>query len=781
MLRNLWHVVLHFKAAFILNLLGLAVAFTAFMMIMMQVRYDLDFDRCYDDADCIVRVDAVAGGNAQAIITRPLARMLAESSPKVEAACITQASTYTNFWQIESGGVRQGYNLEYWDVSPEITEVFGFDMTEGGMDALETPGSVIIPESLATRIFSGESAVGHILPATSEYDIDRTITGVYRDFPKNASMKNVVYTSMNPQENYDNWGNWNYYCFLKLDDPASADGILEDFKKNNAEYLFDTTDWDDSQLQLIFDPLPELHFRSAGLFDGLPKASRSTVNALIAIAFIILLIAGINFTNFSTALTPMRIKGVNTRKVLGSSDAAIRGSLVGEIVLISVAAFLLSVVLLHLAGMTPLSRLVDCDISLKLNAGIILACSGAAVILGVLSGLYPAFYMTSLPPALVLKGSFGLSAAGRRLRSVLMGVQFTASFALLIAASFIWLQNRYMLRAPLGFDKDQVIVTDINENIRKNEEAFKAELKKFAGIENVALSQFTLSSGDFYMTWGRDLRGESITFACLPVDHEFLDALGIKVSDGRNFRADDETREIGAYIFNETARRQFDIKLGEEIDGDEIIGFIPDINFASMRQSITPMAFFMFGKNHWGGVYQSASIRVEAGSDLRAARQAVEDCLRSFDPEYPFNVRFYDSILEDTYQKEQRTGSLITLFSLVAIFISIVGVFSLVVFDCEYRRKEIAVRKVLGSSEAEVTGMFCRSYMVMLAVCFVIGAPLAWLAVDRWLESFAYRTPLHWWVFPAAFAAIAAVTLLTVIGQSWRAANENPVKNLKSE
>ena len=557
--------------------------------------------------------------------------------------------------------------------------------------------------------------------------------------------------------------------------------ISEDFKKNNAEYLFDTTDWDDSQLQLIFDPLPELHFRSAGMFDGLPKASRSTVNALIAIAFIILLIAGINFTNFSTALTPMRIKGVNTRKVLGSSDAAIRGSLVGEIVLISLTAFLLSVVLLHLAGMTPLSRLVDCDISLKLNAGIILACSGAAVILGVLSGLYPAFYMTSLPPALVLKGSFGLSAAGRRLRSVLVGVQFTASFALLIAASFIWLQNRYMLRAPLGFDKDQVIVTDINENIRKNEEAFKAELKKFAGIENVALSQFTLSSGDFYMTWGRDLRGESISFACLPVDHEFLDALGIKVSYGRNFRADDETREIGAYIFNETARRQFDIKLGEEIDGDEIIGFIPDINFASMRQSITPMAFFMFGKNHWGGVYQSASIRVAAGSDLRAARQAVEDCLRSFDPEYPFNVRFYDSILEDTYQKEQRTGSLITLFSLVAIFISIVGVFSLVVFDCEYRRKEIAVRKVLGSSEAEVTGMFCRSYMVMLAVCFVIGAPLAWMAVDRWLESFAYRAPLHWWVFPAAFAAVAAVTLLTVIGQSWRAANENPVKNLKSE
>lgn len=781
MLRNLWYVVRHFKTAFILNLLGLAVAFTAFMVIMMQVRHDLNFDRCYDGADCIVRADVVVSGSPQAIITRPLARMLSESSPEIEAACITQASTNTDFWQIESGGVRQGYNLEYWDVSPSITEVFGFDMVEGGMDALETPWSAIIPESLATRIFGGESAVGRVLPATDSNDTDRTITGVYRDFPKNASMKNVVYTSMNPQENYDNWSNWNYYCFMKLDDPASADGIIENFKKNNAEYLLGTESWDDGQFQLFLDPLPELHFRSAGMFDGLAKASRSTVNTLIAIAFIILLIAGINFTNFSTALTPMRIKGVNTRKVLGSSDAEIRGGLVGEIVLISLVSFLLSVVLLHLAGMTSLSRLVDCDISLGLNVGIILACAGAAVVLGVLSGLYPAFYMTSLPPALVLKGSFGLSAAGRRLRSVLVGVQFTASFALLIAASFIWLQNRYMLRTPLGFDKDQVIVTDINENILKNEEAFKAELRKFAGIENVALSQFTLSSGDFYMTWGRDIHGESVSFACLPVDHEFLDALGIGVSEGRNFRADDETREIGAYIFNESARRQFDIQLGEKIDGDEVIGFIPDINFASMRQSITPMAFFMYGKNHWGADYQSACVRVAEGSDLKAARKAVEECLKKFDPEYPFNVRFYDSILEDTYQKEQRTGSLISLFSLVAIFISIVGVFSLVVFDCEYRRKEIAVRKVLGSTAAEVTGMFCRSYMVMLAVCFFIGAPLAWMSADKWLQSFAYRTPLHWWVFPAAFATVAALTALTVIWQSWRAAGENPVNNLKSE
>ena len=778
MLRNLLHVIRNFKAAFILNLLGLAVAFTAFMMIMMQVRHEQTFDRCYDGADRIVRLDVRVDGDGQAIVNRPLARMFAQSSPEIEASCLMQAVSGTQFLQIERNGVWQGYSLDYWDVSPGITEVFGFDMIEGDRKALETPHSAIISESMARRLFGNESAVGKLIGR----DNQMTVTGVYRDFPRNATIRNILYTSMNPKENYDNWGNWNYYCFLKLSESANPEDIIENFRESNPDMDTGNSLWAGNGLvELLLDPLPELHFKSAGAFDGTPKASRGTVNALIAVGFIILLIAGINFTNFSTALAPMRIKGINTRKVLGSSNLAIRCGIIAEVILVSAVAFLLSVLMLRLAGMSPLSSLLDCDMSLRLNTGIILACAAAAVILGTLSALYPAFYMTSLPPALVLKGSFGLSASGRRLRTVLVEVQFTASFALVIAASFIWLQNRHMLKTPLGFDKDQLIVTDINENISKSGDAFKEDIRKIAGVENVSFSSFTLAAGDFYMTWGREFRGEQISFACLPVDHDFLNTMGISVTEGRNFSAEDEMKENGTYIFNETARRQYDMHAGEDIYGDEIAGFIPDINFASMRQSITPMAFYMFGKEHWGNPFQAAYIRVSAGSDLRAVRKAVEDCLRSFDPEYPFNVRFYDSILEDTYQKEQRTGSLITLFSLVAIFISIVGVFSLVVFDCEYRRKETAVRKVLGSTGGEIIGMFCRSYLTILAICFVIGAPVAWLAVDKWLESFAYRSPLHWWVFPASFAAVAAVTLLTVIWQSWRTANENPVKNLRSE
>ena len=777
MLKNLWHVVRHFKAAFILNLLGLAVAFTAFMMIMMQVRHEQTFDRCYDGADRIVRLDVRVDGDGQAIVNRPLARMFAQSSPEIEASCLMQAVSGTQFLQIERNGVWQGYSLDYWDVSPGITEVFGFDMIEGDRKALETPHSAIISESMARRLFGNESAVGKLIGR----DNQMTVTGVYRDFPRNATIRNILYTSMNPKENYDNWGNWNYYCFVRLSDPASAGRIIEDFKENNRTIFGEDFSWEEDGFDLVLDPLPDLHFKSAGHFDGLPKANRSTVYALISIAFIILLIAGINFTNFSTALTPMRIKGINTRKVLGSTDSEIRTGLVGEIVTVSVTAYALSLLILYLAGMTPLVSLLDCSMALAEHPGIIAAGACASVVLGILSSLWPAFYMTSVPPAMALKGSFGLSPAGKRMRNALVGIQFTSSFALIIAASFMYLQNRFMLKTPLGFEKDQVIVTEINDKIQNSRDAFTEDLKKIAGVENVAFSQFTIAEGDYYMTWGRDYKGENISFTCIPVSHTFLDVMGIEVTEGRNFRNEDETGADGCYIFNETAREQYSMQAGETINGDEIIGFIPDINFASLRQGMSPMAFYMYGNWHWGGMFRTAYIRVAAGTDMKAVRPEIEKTLDRFDPEYPFSVRFYDSILEGTYQKEQRTGSLITLFSLVAIFISIVGVFSLVVFDCQYRRKETAVRKVLGATGTEVTGMFCRTYFILLCVCFAIGAPVAWAAVERWTEGFAYRSPLHWWVFPAAFAAVTAVTILTVVWQSWKTANENSVNNLRSE
>lgn len=787
-LRNFFSVLRRFKAASVLNLLGLSIAFVAFMLIMMQVNYDYTFDCSHRNADAIFRVDIVHGSKgSQAIICRPFARAFTESSPHIKGGCLLNAWVGSPFFYVEQNGQRTGYRENAWEVTPGLLDVIHFDMLEGTAQALDEPGSVILPESMAKKIFGNETAVGKQLIAPNVEMNAQIIKGVYKDFPRNSALQNVIYVAMNPKENYDNWGNWNYFFFVRLDDPANKENVLDNFKSNfNAKEVFGNEfEWGgEESFDLRLTSLPDVHFLNNVDFDSMPKASRQTLLVLFSIAFVIIIIAGINFTNFSTALTPMRIKSINTQKVLGSSDRMLRGSLLVEAVGVSTFAYLLSLLFLYVIPKTPVASLVDADISFGAQPMIIAGTAVIAVIVGVLAGLYPSYYVTSFPPALVLKGSFGLSLAGRRMRSVLVGIQFVASFILIIGSLFMYLQNRYMQNAPLGYDKEEMIIVHLNNKINKDRDAFTNQLKSFSGVEDVTYSQFLLSSQDQYMGWGRDYNGKNINFQCLPVSSSFLKVMGIEVKEGRDFRPEDDQKETGCYIFNEKAKAQLELKLNEQIDGDEIIGFIPDIKFASFRQEVTPMAFYLWGKYQWGqegNYYNAAYVKFKAGSDLRAGMEHVRESLKKFDSEYPFVIRFYDEVLQHTYEKELKIGSLITLFSLVAIFISIVGVFGLVVFESEYKRKEIAVRKVLGSTTGEVLYMFNVSYFWILLICFVLGAPVAWYGVHRWLENFAYRTPMYWWVLPLAFLAIGMITFLTVTYQNWHVANENPVKNIKSE
>lgn len=787
-LRNFFSVLRRFKAASVLNVLGLSIAFVAFMLIMMQVNYDYTFDCSHRNSDAIFRVDIVHGSKgSQAIICRPFARAFTESSPHIKGGCLLNAWVGSPFFYVEQNGQRTGYRENAWEVTPGLLDVIHFDMLEGTAQALDEPGSVILPESMAKKIFGNETAIGKQLIAPNVEMNAQIIKGVYKDFPRNSALQNVIYVAMNPKENYDNWGNWNYFFFVRLDDPANKENVLDNFKSNfNAKEVFGNEfEWGgEESFDLRLTSLPDVHFLNNVDFDSMPKASRQTLLVLFSIAFVIIIIAGINFTNFSTALTPMRIKSINTQKVLGSSDRMLRGSLLVEAVGVSTFAYLLSLLFLYVIPKTPVASLVDADISFGAQPMIIAGTAVIAVIVGVLAGLYPSYYVTSFPPALVLKGSFGLSLAGRRMRSVLVGIQFVASFILIIGSLFMYLQNRYMQNAPLGYDKEEMIIVHLNNKINKDRDAFTNQLKSFSGVEDVTYSQFLLSSQDQYMGWGRDYNGKNINFQCLPVSSSFLKVMGIEVKEGRDFRPEDDQKETGCYIFNEKAKAQLELKLNEQIDGDEIIGFIPDIKFASFRQEVTPMAFYLWGKYQWGqegNYYNAAYVKFKAGSDLRAGMEHVRESLKKFDSEYPFVIRFYDEVLQHTYEKELKIGSLITLFSLVAIFISIVGVFGLVVFESEYKRKEIAVRKVLGSTTGEVLYMFNVSYFWILLICFVLGAPVAWYGVHRWLENFAYRTPMYWWVLPLAFLAIGMITFLTVTYQNWHVANENPVKNIKSE
>jgi putative ABC transport system permease protein len=502
---------------------------------------------------------------------------------------------------------------------------------------------------------------------------------------------------------------------------------------------------------------------------------------LLAIAFVIVGIAGINFTNFSTALAPKRIRSINTQKVLGGSTRTIRMALVVEAMATSLFAYLLALGLIRLAHDTPLTTLVDADISLPLHGGLLAATAALAALTGLLAGLYPAYYVTSFQPALVLKGGFGLSPKGRQLRNVLISVQFIASFALIIGASFMYLQNYYMQHTPLGYDTDELLITDLTDKVRDSREAFDNQLKTFSGIADVAFSEQLLSSREQYMGFGRNYHGTDIQYQCLPVDPSFLRVAGVELTEGRHFRPEDAKTRRGTYIFNEKARHMYNLELNDRVDSAEIIGFMPDVKFASLRTEVAPMAFFVWGTENWGNKPNFAYIRVNAGADLRAAMMHVRSTLQAFDGEYPFNVRFFNEVLNNLYEKEVKLSSLITLFSLVAILISIVGVFGLVMFDSEYRRKEISIRKVFGSTTGEILVIFNKTYIRILCLCFVLAVPVSWYAVDRWLENFAYKTPMYWWVYLTSFLIVFLLTVATVTFQNWRAANMHPDESIKTE
>ena len=772
-LRNLISVARRFQLAAYLNILGLSVAFAAFMIIMIQLDYDFSFDKFHKDYDKIFRVEISYPNLTRAVICRPFAEHFFESSPHILAGALTQSMEGRTSFYLENEGVRHFYEETTLTVSPDFADVFTFDFVEGSKEALKTPNIVAIPLSLSSKLFGNQPAVGRQL------DNFTTVGAVYRDFPSNTIVKNYIYRPLPENENIHGWNNNNYHVYIRVNHPSNAPLLLGNFKRimEDDKSIFGGQEilWYGENISLRLTALPDIHFTTDVTYDNTPKASRQILLFLFAVAILIVVIATINFTNFSTALTPMRVKSLNTQHILGLRRSKLRFALVLEAVVVCFVSYIVALLLVDLFKNTPLSRLIDGDLAYSANPVIFIGTALVAMLVGFLAGLYPSRYMTSFEPAFVLKGSFGLS--GKNLRNTLIGIQYVASLALITGASFMYLQNNFMKHGPLGYDKDNLIVTNIS-TIYDSRDAFANQIKSYPGIEDVTYAQFLLSSRDQYMGWGRRYKGDNISFQCLPVHYTFLEVMGIEITEGRNFRQEDgHTIGTSAYIFNETARQLNQLELNTSLDeGGEIVGFMPDVKFASFRSAVEPMAFYVH--NQYRTAF--AHIRLNAGADKRAAMSHINSTLAEFDADYQFALSFYDEVVQKLYEKESSLSSLISLFSILAIFISIVGVFGLVVFDSERRRKEIGIRKVFGASNIEIIIMFNKAYLKILLICFAIAAPLAWYAVNRWLENFAYKTPMHWWVYLLAFAAVGFITVCTVTFQNWKVANDNPIKSIKS-
>ena len=791
-IRNFTSMFRKFVSASLLNLLGLSLAFASFFVIMTQVNYDLGYNKSFTEHEKLFRLTLKLGSGMEdygLTLPRPLVEQLAASSPHIKGYGIEEG--WTRIDQFMLGDQEYSLNLVYG--INDFVSVFKPTVICGDLKGLNQLPNIVLPRSEAMRIFGTVNAVGKTLKYKWVEEWIFNVCAVIEDYPENNFLHGVSFRGTN--ENEGNYQNWNYQAYVRVDDSANLPNVITAMRQKAIELFKNDfnmkTKQEEEALQVVLTPIADTHFAKDLSKDSpdIKSVSRSSVYLLICFSLLIVLIAAVNFMNFTLAETPLRIRSINTQKVLGASTASLRGSLLAEAVIISLLAFVGAMAMVYLAHDLGLQKLVQGSILLQDNLWLVGITLLISIVVGLLAGAYPSYYVTSFPPALVLKGSFGLSPKGRILRTSLICLQFVVSFMLVIGVGIMYLQSYLIFHTDYGFDKDEVMVVPTAPDTRNHADAIDADLRKIPGIEGASLAESVLGSNDRYQTWGRGEGDKHMTFTCIFVDWRFLSVMGIDIVEGRNFRQTDGD----VYIFNESAKKKYPwLAVDKPINDKDmpVVGFCEDIKYSTLRvdDSQQPIAFLVPSRDGYfskeGFWRNHLLVRVAKGVDKREAKEKVLDVVLKYEHESKPDIsdlRYVDDVLEESYRQERLFTQQILLFSLLAILISIIGVFGLTMFESEYRRKEIGIRKVFGSSTKEILMMFWRRYLYILLGCFVVAAPIGYLMGLHWLEGFAVRTSVSPLLFLVSFLLIALITMLTVTYQSWKNANENPINSIKTE
>ena len=504
----------------------------------------------------------------------------------------------------------------------------------------------------------------------------------------------------------------------------------------------------------------------------------------MGIAFLILVIAAINFMNYCIAVVPVRIKSINVQKVLGRSDRSLRLAILKEILVVTMLAYLLSMLWVFMASDSAIANLIKPDISLSANWHFVVKLFFIPFTIAFLAGLYPSLYATSFSPALVLKGSFALSPTGRMFRNWMVGFQFTASFVLFMASFFIFLQNKFMKNGSLGFDKDQIVIVELDQNLNKSLSVLKEKWMEFSSVKNISFTSVLFCGSDYYSGRFAVYKENEIQFQAMWVDYDFPEVMGIPVTEGRTFRKEDKLQLTETFLFNDIAYKRYSLNTNDYLKmGDQdgvIVGRMPDIKYRSFRNVTEPLAFIL-SKRDENSSSQYAYVRVQEGVMMDKAIIDIRKGIETIDPSSEVNVYPFNYVLDNTYKAETSLNLMISLFSLVSILISFFGVIGIVVFDSQYKRKEVSLRKVHGATTISIIKRFNSAYFRILLLSFVLAVPITVYGMLYWLQNFAYKISLDWWVFAVVFLIISSITAFIVTTLTWRVANLNPVENLKTE
>ena len=804
--KNFLMTLKRYKVASLLNVLGLTLAFVAFYVIASQVWFTITYNGSFPNADRTYLISPDFGGGNDGEVkwstNSPgnLAYTAAEQFPDAEEVASTMPyPRISRIWIKRNDYTMDSFNEYVYQGTANVPTFFGFECLAGDFSQLKEPNTVAMARSKSEKLDVGVGDViyfeGGPMHDDGKPTVQQTIVAIYEDMPKNCMfshwgiMQNDegVYTEGN--------NNWNYSNFVRMREGADINGYIEIFKKGYADWFLGMVqEW----MAMVEDPeekamaqeelesgaqvletrlvsLDKLYYDDNFYDSGnFRTGKRSTPIILGSIAFIIVLIAFINFVNFFFALVPVRMRAVNICKVFGASQGTLRWNFLFEAIGLVLLAMALTFYLMIVIKDSFITNYSICSLALSDNIPVIIMVVALMVLLAVVAALYPAFYITRFNASLGVKGGFAQSATGRRLRSIMVGVQFTVAMILIIVTAVFFLQYRYMIKYDLGFDREN-IVTFASWDLGTRPETVVERLQQHPDAVDVTASAVNLFRCN--QMWGREYEGKEYVVRANPVRWNFLDFFGFEVIDGNGFTPSSAERD--EIVMMNRMHRDIGIPIGYK-EGKQYpyVGIIKDIRLTSLAQDDEYYAFYCAEADSRMSHFY---IRLRAGANVEAFAEYVKNLSKELAPAADDPELYYlEEWVESLYKQTKNDMVLIGLFAVLAIVIALMGVFGIVMFETQHRRSEIAVRKVYGATTRQIVEMLNLRYVWIVVSCFVVAAPVAWYITSRWLEQFANRIAQPWWLYIAALAVVLAVTVGLVTLRSWKAATENPADVVKS-
>jgi putative ABC transport system permease protein len=785
---------------------GFALSIAACLLIALYIKDELNYDRFYPTTNRIYRITGEYNNNGKletgADWPPPMAKALREDFPEVEKS--GRLMPHPLFYCAGSNQIRtidheqNTFEDGFTYADQDMLEILQLPMVYGDRaHALSQPNTIVLTRRKADKYFPNQNPVGKLIILNNDKSRIYTVGGVIENLPSTCHIHYDFWLSMTGYELWKGeqagWGTSNYYTYVLLKPGADAAKFQSKLKLILTKYylpmMLQNGDKEADQFtkkaRLLAQPVTDIHLYSYNIDDGLEKGDIRFVWLFGAVACFILIIACINFINLSTAKSANRAKEVGLRKVVGSNRIGLIKQFLTESLLFSVLSFIMGIFVAAIF-LPFFNKVFAKSLSIPWMVWWLFPVMiGSAIIIGAIAGLYPSFFLSAFKPITVLKGQLSRGSKNSILRNSLVVFQFTTSIILIISTLVIYKQTHYILNKKVGFNKDQVLLIQGANTLGHKTLSFKTELLKSADVKDVSISDYlpvsgTKRDGNTFFREGRMKEDIGLSAQKWRVDYDYINTMGMKIVAGRNF-SKDMASDSSATIINKTMAEKLGLKdpLGHRIvNGWEtwtVVGVIDDFNFESMRQDVGSLCLVL-GNN----TSTIVAVKIKT-ANTKSVLGYIGNVWKAFASDQPIRYTFLDESFANMYADVQRTGTIFTSFAVLAIMIACLGLFALSAFMAEQRNKEIGIRKVLGASVSGITAMLSKDFVKLVIISIIVASPIAYWAMTKWLQDFAYRISISWWMIAVAGLTAIVIALITISFQSIRAAIANPVKSLRTE